>query len=153
MAIKTEADLWEGPVCWIGPKGLGLLMAAKGLPFGITTLDELEGQEELPQPLTLVYHNVHWVPMWSKGVFEESQARPWLPPESHQPFQERFAPVAERLGAHVDTTGRAAGDCAFHALLILQDIWIKHGVQPPGHRGTVPRTRQEVGTLKPSAPW
>jgi hypothetical protein len=53
MATKAEADLWEGPVCWIGHKGLDLLIAAKGLSFGVSTLEELEEKEQLPQPLTL----------------------------------------------------------------------------------------------------
>ena len=53
MATKAEADLWEGPVCWIGHKGLDLLIAAKGLSLGVSTLEELEEKEQLPQPLTL----------------------------------------------------------------------------------------------------
>ena len=141
LAFKVETDVWEGPTVSIGNRGLQMLMTALGLSFGITTVEEIKRQERLPSPLCLVYHHFHWVPMWQQDFAGPYNSRPWIPKEAYEGFEDPFKEAAHAAKAHMDITCRAAGDCGFHSLLILQDLLVKHGLQPVGQSGTVPRSR------------
>ena len=78
---------------------------------------------------TLVNHNNHWVPMWLKAAYS---GRPWLLAAEFDTYEDMFEPVAEGAAAYVDPTGRAAGDCGSHSLLVLKKLSEEH--QRPSER-------------------
>lgn len=92
------------------------------MDFGLATLEEVKSTKALPKPFTLANDNNHWVPMWLKSQGEKMESRPWLPLASYDTYLDKFGPAAEAAGAVVDCTNRAAGDCAYHSLLILQTV-------------------------------
>ena len=63
QALKVETDLWSGPICGVGPKGLRGVMTGRGVFFETHRLEELE---EATTTCFLVNHNKHWVPFWRK---------------------------------------------------------------------------------------
>lgn len=127
--LKCESDLWAGHLVYGGPITLQALVAELGMDtIPILTLHQFSGDLPEEQEAVLVHHKDHFIPAWAPGLGERSWCRPWLPEESYKHFSQEVEEAAGQKGWHCDPTTRAAGDCLYHGLLVLQSILAKNTV-------------------------